>query len=104
MLKKINQAIMDEGAKVPHDGEDEKKKSLRNQFNYQERTSQTFNLPIRERGIKTNPPVISVFSVETTQWMIFDSYMQAYEDGQRQELEEQAKLRSRGDKKPQQVV
>jgi hypothetical protein len=43
-----------------------KKKSLRNQFFYQERTSQTFNLPIREKGIKTDPPRTSTFSVETT--------------------------------------
>ena len=43
-----------------------KKKSLRNQFFYQERTSQTFNLPLREKGIKTDPPKTSTFSVETT--------------------------------------
>jgi hypothetical protein len=42
------------------------KKSLRNQFNYQERSSQTFNLPIRTKGIKTEPPMRSVFSVEAT--------------------------------------
>jgi dynein intermediate chain 1 len=66
-------------------------KSLRNQFNFQERSSQTFNLPIRNKGKKTDPPVCSNFSVETTQWMIFDSYMQNYEDMQRQELEEALK-------------
>lgn len=68
LLNKINAAIKAEGGKVPHDDETSKKKSLRNMFNYQERTSQTFNLPIRERGIKTDPPQTSVFSVETTQW------------------------------------
>lgn len=68
-----------------------KKKSLRNQFFYQERTSQTFNLPLREKGIKTDPPKTSTFSVETTQWMIFDAYMKTYEDIQRQDLEEAAK-------------
>ena len=66
LLNKINKAIKDEGGKVPHDTEEYRKKSLRNMFNYQERTSQTFNLPIRERGIKTDPPQTSVFSVETT--------------------------------------
>ena len=78
------------------------KKSLRNQFNYQTRCSQTFNMPIREKGFKTDPPQTSTFSVETTQWMIFDSYMQSYEDMQRQELEEAAK--SKKDKKAVQIV
>ena len=39
--------------------EEKQKKSLRNQFFYQERTSQTFNLPIRERGMKTDQPKTS---------------------------------------------
>jgi dynein intermediate chain 1, axonemal len=39
LLNKINKAIKDAGKKVPHDGEEEQKKSLRNMFNYQERTS-----------------------------------------------------------------
>jgi len=77
--------------------------SLRNQFFYQERTSQTFNLPLRERGYKTNPPVTSTFSVETTQWMIFDAYMQKYEDNARADLEEQMKSKAK-DRKPQQIV
>jgi hypothetical protein len=38
---------------------------------------------LREKGMKTDPPFISTFSLETTQWMIFDSYMQAWEDIQR---------------------
>ena len=59
------------------------KKSLRNQFNFQERAAQTFNLPIREKGIKTDPPQCFTFSLETTQWMIFDAYMQTWEDIQR---------------------
>jgi hypothetical protein len=33
--------------------------------------------------MKTDPPTMMVFSLETTQWMIFDSYMQAWEDLQR---------------------
>ena len=48
------------------DGVDEQKKSLRNMFNYQERTSQTPLVIYRERGIKTDPPQTSVFSKETT--------------------------------------
>ena len=79
-------AVLKEG---PTEGDDFAiKKSLRNQFNFQERSSQTFNLPLREKGMKTDPPVMSNFSLETTHWMIFDSYMQQFEDMQRQELEE----------------
>ena len=48
-------------------------------------------MPIKSKGIKTTPPQMSNFSLETTQWMIFDSYMQAFEDMQRQEAEEAAK-------------
>ena len=72
-------------------------------FNYQERTSQTPLVVYRERGIKTDPPQTSVFSKETTQWMIFDSFMQFYEDTLRAEAEEAAKGKSK-DKKPAQVV
>lgn len=66
LLNKINKAIMESSGKVPHDGEGEQKKSLRNMFNYQERTSQTPLVVYRERGIKTDPPQTSVFSKETT--------------------------------------
>ena len=58
---------------------------------------------LRERGIKTDPPQTSVFSKETTQWMIFDSFMTYYEDTLRQEAEEAAKGKSKGGK-PAQVV
>ena len=73
-------------------------------FNYQERTSQTPLIVYRERGIKTDPPLTSTFSKETTQWMIFDSFMQNYEDTLRQEAEEAAKGKAGKDKKPVQVV
>lgn len=48
--------------------------------------------------MKTDPPIVSTFSLETTQWMIFDAYMQAWEDIQRAELEEQMKGKAK-DKK-----
>jgi hypothetical protein len=53
---------------------------------------------LREKGVKTAPPKTSVFSVETSQWMIFDAYMQTWEDNQRAELEDQMKSRAK-DKK-----
>jgi len=67
LLDKMNAAVVKEfGGDENDKDEAAKKKSLRNQFFYQERTSQTFNLPIREKGIKTDPPRTSTFSVETT--------------------------------------
>jgi dynein intermediate chain 1 len=82
LLDKMNIAIKEEFGKDPRkllsfkfkfenivEGNDRaQKKSLRNQFNFQERASQTFNLPLREKGIKTDPPQCSTFSLETTQW------------------------------------
>ena len=93
LLDRINAAIKQEFEnKDPLEGNERaQKKSLRNQFNFQERAAQTFNLPLREKGIKTDPPHCTNFSLETTQWMIFDAYMQQYEDMLRQDLEEQHK-------------
>lgn len=51
--------------------------------------------------MKTDPPVMSTYAEWTTQWMIFDSYMQQFEDLQRQEMEEQ--MKNKKDKKPQQI-
>lgn len=79
------------------------KKSLRNQFNFQERASQTFNMPLREKGMKTDPPQCEVLSLETTQWQIFDSYMNQHKDQLRLEIEEQQKNK-KSDKKPAQQV
>nr|CAB3238694.1 dynein intermediate chain 2, ciliary [Phallusia mammillata] len=59
-----------------------KKESLRNQFNFSERASQTFNNPYRERGCATEPPPRSNFSATANQWEIYDAY---YEDLQKQE-------------------
>lgn len=74
-MESMNKAIMAELDEDPLEGNvAAQKKSLRNQFNFQERTAQTFNLPIRHKGIKTDPPVCSNFSMESTQWMIFDAY------------------------------
>ena len=48
-------------------------KQLRNQFNFSERASQTFNQPLRERGTVTEPPPSISFSATATQWEIFDA-------------------------------
>lgn len=51
-----------------------KKEALRNQFNYSERASQTFNNPYRQRGTATDPPPRLTFSANANQWEIFDAY------------------------------
>lgn len=89
LLDKINAAIIEEFGEDPlKDDKSAQAKSLRNQFNFQERSCMTFNLPLREKGMKTDPPQTSLYSVETSQWMIFDAYMAQYESDWRQELEE----------------
>lgn len=50
----------------------------KNQFNYSERAAQTFNNPVRERGVETQPPPVVNFSATCTQWDIYDSYVEDY--------------------------
>ncbi|KAI9345238.1 WD40-repeat-containing domain protein [Obelidium mucronatum] len=54
----------------------EAKRTLRNQFNFSERASQTINNPYRERSTNTDPPPARVFSYTVNQWSIFDAYME----------------------------
>merc|ERR550514_105980 len=58
-----------------YEGEAAVKNTLRNQFNFSERASQTFNQVLRERGISTEPPPSSPFTAVVTQWTIYDTYM-----------------------------
>eukprot|EP00996_Jenningsia_fusiforme_P005665 NODE_667_length_1996_cov_12.812018_g617_i0.p1 GENE.NODE_667_length_1996_cov_12.812018_g617_i0~~NODE_667_length_1996_cov_12.812018_g617_i0.p1 ORF type:complete len:631 (+),score=160.13 NODE_667_length_1996_cov_12.812018_g617_i0:160-1893(+) len=51
-------------------------KILKNQFNFCDRASQTFNNQMRERAIMTEPPPIITFSSTATQWEIYDAYME----------------------------
>mmetsp|Transcript_18991 Transcript_18991/g.33423 ORF Transcript_18991/g.33423 Transcript_18991/m.33423 type:complete len:714 (+) Transcript_18991:248-2389(+) len=46
----------------------------RNQFNFSERASQTFNNPPKSRGVHTEPPPITQYQDEVSQWKIHDSY------------------------------
>lgn len=50
----------------------------KNQFNYSERAAQTFNNPMRERGVVTEPPPMLSFRSTVAQWEIYDSYMSEY--------------------------
>lgn len=58
--------------------EDAGNESAKNQFNYSERAAQTFNNPMRERGVVTEPPPMLSFKNTVAQWEIYDSYMGEY--------------------------
>lgn len=105
LLDMVNEGIKDEEFSKYRLDEDPKaqKKSLRNTFNFQERACQTFNLPLREKGIKTDPPQCSRFSLETTQWQIYDKYMEDYQEMLRIEWEESQKSKKKEKKNQQQV-
>lgn len=85
------------GKWTPEPDERLNKKALRNQFNFQERSAMTFNLPLREKGMKTEPPQMTVLQIETTQWMIFDAYMNQYEELNKEDDTQKKK----GSEKPQ---
>ena len=57
---------------------DDNEESGKNQFNYSERAAQTFNNPLRERGVSTEPPPVVDFGATLTQWEIYDFYMADY--------------------------
>ena len=59
-------------------GEGDTEESGKNQFNYSERAAQTFNNPLRERGVSTEPPPVITFGATLTQWEIYDFYMTDY--------------------------
>lgn len=48
---------------------------LRNQFNLSERATQTFNNPMRDRKVVTEPPPTQSFSANVTKWDMFDTYL-----------------------------
>lgn len=52
---------------------------LKNQFNFSERASQTFNNPMRDRGVATEPPPTTDCGGNVTQWEIFDSYLAEFQ-------------------------
>lgn len=66
---------MEAGEELDQDAGNE---STKNQFNYSERAAQTFNNPMRERGVVTEPPPMLSFKNTVAQWEIYDSYMGEY--------------------------
>ena len=60
-------------------------KNGKNQFNYSERSAQTFNSVLRSRGVATEPPPVVQFVSTLSQWDLYDTYMSDY----RRQLQEE---------------
>ncbi|KAK9878543.1 hypothetical protein WA026_022440 [Henosepilachna vigintioctopunctata] len=56
-----------------------RKKKLTNQFNFCERASLTYNLPVRSQEIQTIPPPRANFSGLVLQWVIYDAYQKDFD-------------------------
>ncbi|OQR88215.1 dynein intermediate chain 2 [Achlya hypogyna] len=61
--------------------------SGKNQFNYSERAAQTYTNPLRQRSVETEPPPVLNYMATVTQWDIYDTYMEAYEQHQREQIQ-----------------
>ncbi|GMH81108.1 hypothetical protein TrVE_jg8642 [Triparma verrucosa] len=76
--KAMEQEAQQEGENYGGGGEPDTEESGKNQFNYSDRAAQTFNNPLRERGVTTEPPPVVDFGATLTQWEIYDFYMADY--------------------------
>ena len=47
---------------------------VKNQFNYSERSSQTYNQPMRDREVMTEPAPTNTFSGQASTHVIYDAY------------------------------
>eukprot|EP01006_Ploeotia_vitrea_P040276 TRINITY_DN66418_c11_g1_i5.p1 TRINITY_DN66418_c11_g1~~TRINITY_DN66418_c11_g1_i5.p1 ORF type:complete len:683 (+),score=390.47 TRINITY_DN66418_c11_g1_i5:191-2239(+) len=52
-------------------------RALKNQFNFSERASQTFNNHMRDHQVATEPPPTGELNENATQWQIFDAYVES---------------------------
>ncbi|CEP01973.1 unnamed protein product (mitochondrion) [Plasmodiophora brassicae] len=78
-------AIVDAPVEAPVQPPDspntQKAKALKNQFNFSERASQTFNNPARDRMVATEPPPTVNFSGLCSQFILFDAYLAIFREG-----------------------
>ncbi len=81
----------EEGAEPEEAGAAEEGGVLKNQFNFSDRATQTFNNPLRDREVATEPPPTAEFSENVTHWEISDTYLE--------DVEKAAALRNVSNKK-----
>jgi len=65
----------DGGSATPDGNETTSIDDGKNQFNYSERATQTFNNPTRCREVNTEPPPVTQYSANVSQWQIYDAYV-----------------------------
>lgn len=58
-----------------YEGEEAVTNTLRNQFNFCERSCQTYNELLRERGISTEAPPTTTYSETVNSWIVYDQYI-----------------------------
>ncbi|EDW79816.1 uncharacterized protein Dwil_GK17990 [Drosophila willistoni] len=73
-----------------------KKRKLINQFNYCERAALTFTYPKRSVDTQTIPPPRSQFGANVLQWVIYDSYLADFEEQQKDNRRDDARIVKRG--------
>ncbi|NXO95901.1 DNAI1 protein, partial [Certhia brachydactyla] len=66
-------------------------KKIANQFNFIERGSTTYQNPLREKGLQTDPAPFETFSDNVNQWYIYDTYMEELERLEKAKEKEKAK-------------
>lgn len=88
---------LQESGDAEDDGNGDTVDSGKNQFNYSDRAAQTFNNPMRSRGVATEPPPVLPFSATVTQWQIYDSFIESHMNAMR-EAEIQKAGQSKKDK------
>lgn len=64
----------DKDIEVAAESSSQSPQKLRNQFNFSERASQSFNYTQKEKGSMTEPTARATFSANATQWVIYDTY------------------------------
>merc|ERR1712154_308334 len=82
---------------VPSTNKDDKKEEekeeilVKNQFNFSDRASQTFNEPLRDREVQTEPAPKSIFSQNANPSAIRDEYLCNLLKMKQQKIEEENK-------------
>lgn len=70
-------------------------RALKNQFNFCERASQTYNNPMRDHAVATEPPPTVTYSGQVTQWDIFDTYLRALNEEEKEKEKTSGGARSK---------
>ncbi|NXI06819.1 DNAI1 protein, partial [Irena cyanogastra] len=69
----------------------EPERKLPNQFNFIERGAATYQNPLREKGLQTDPAPFETFSENVNQWFIYDAYVEELERMEKAKEKEKTK-------------